>query len=186
MSKVPWHMMAVRFRGRGPRRAASSSRVLILWANFSYMTLRLAQVLEPVPRGLGNGVHRPHGRRAPVVDMVEHDLDALLEAHRGLPAQRASDLRDVGMRAVGLPWPLRNMHRGPAQELYQAIDALGCARAHVEHLAGRARLRREEIGPRHVGDEDEVAGLRAVTHYREGMTIELLSKKNTEHRPVGA
>src|SRR5713101_3712588 len=170
-------MMAVRFRGRGPRRAASSSRVLILWANFSYMTLRLAQVLEPVPRGLGNGVHRPHGRLAPVVDMVEHDLDALLEAHRGLPAQRASDLRDVGMRAVGLPWPLRDMHRGPAQELYQAIDALGCARAHVEHLAGRARLRREEIGPRHVGDEDEVAGLRAVATTVKGWPLSFCARK---------
>src|SRR2546427_923430 len=108
-------MMDVRFRGRGPRRAASSSQVLILWANFSYMAA-LAQVLEPVSRRLGDGVHRPHRRRVPVVDMVEHDLDALFEAHRGLPAERASDLRDVGMRAIGLPWPLRNMRRGAAQE----------------------------------------------------------------------
>src|SRR5438132_13906624 len=142
MSKVPWHMMAVRFRGRGPRRAASSSRVLILWVNFSYMTPRLAQVLEPAPRGLGNSVHRPHRRRAPVVDMVDHDLDALLEAHRRLPAQRASDLRDVGMRAVGLPRPLRNVHGGPAQEPEQTVDALVRAPAHVDPLAARARLRR--------------------------------------------
>src|ERR1700730_6590336 len=101
-------MMALRFRGRGPRRAASSSRDLILWANFSYMARRLAQVLEPVSGRLGDGIHRPHRRRAPVVDMIEHDLDALLEAHRGLPAERASDLRDIGMLAVGLPCPLRN------------------------------------------------------------------------------
>ena len=90
------------------------------------------------------------------------------------------------MRAIGLPWPLRNVHGGPVQELDQTVDALGRARAHVEHLAGRARLRREQIGPRHVGDEDEVAGLRAVAHDREGLAIELLRKKDTEHRPVGA
>src|SRR5437879_1453965 len=140
MSKVPWHMMAVRFRGRGPRRAASSSRVLILWVNFSYMTPRLAQVLEPVPRGLGNSVHRPHRRRAPVVDMVDHDLDALLEAHRRLPAQRASDLRDVGMRAVGLPRPLRNVHGGPPRSPAQPVAARGAPRAPVDHSPAARRF----------------------------------------------
>src|SRR5713101_6643877 len=111
-------MMALRFRGRGPRRAASSSLVLILWANFSYMAAGLSQVLEPVPRGLGDGVHRPDRRRAPVVDVVEHDLDAFLEAHRGLPAEPAADFRDIRLRAVGLTGSLGAMHHGPAQELH--------------------------------------------------------------------
>src|SRR3990172_6269863 len=98
MSNVPWHMIALRVRGRGPRSAASSSRVLILWANFSYMASALTQVLEPVARRPGDRVRRPDWRRAPVVDVVEHDLDALLQTDLRLPAPDAPDLGNVGMR----------------------------------------------------------------------------------------
>src|SRR2546425_3881000 len=186
MSNVPWHMMTRRRRGRRPISSASSCGVLILCENFAYMPL-LSQPPEPLARRGLDLVDGPQRRAAPVLDVVQHDGDAALEAHGRLPTECAADLRDVGVRAVGLARALGQAHDvAAAEQLDEAVDALRATGPDVEDLATRVGARREQIGPRHVGDEDEVARLRALADDGERVARQLLAQEHAEDGAVRA
>src|SRR4051812_44715938 len=100
-SKTPWHW-TIFLPLRPPASvAASASMSLTLLVDATRRPLR-GQVLEPFLRRFGNRVWIPDRRLAPVVDIGQHDLHAVLELRLRLPAEDAPYLLGLGEGAVGL------------------------------------------------------------------------------------
>src|SRR6266536_2047982 len=144
----------------------------------------LPQIIEPGLGGLRNRLWIPERRVFPAVDVLQHDLHPLLEAHFGLPAEHGYDLADVRKRAVRLPRTLGHIDYLAAEELHKLFDGSRIARAQIEAVAGVLGLRRGEEGLRHVGDVHEIAPLGAVADDGERSARQLLAQEHAEYGPV--
>src|SRR5215831_13993507 len=137
MSNVPWHMMTLRWRGRGPMAAAISAAVLILWLTSFLLaasimaSTRWGERFEPFGGGFGNRIGIPQRGIAPVVDLGDDAADPFLERDLRLPAEIAANPADVREGAVRLARALGDVDDRPAQELDQAVDRLRIAGADV-------------------------------------------------------
>ena len=78
------------------------------------------------------------------------------------------------------------MHRRPAEQLDQAVDAVVIAAADIHGFARERRLGGTQEGPGHVGHVGEVTRLRTVAHDGERLAIEFLCQKHAEHRAIRA
>src|SRR5919197_5045499 len=102
---------------------------------------RWAQLPEPVARRFGNAIDGPYRRIAPIIDMLEHDPNALSEGHLRRPAEFTVDLRDVGPGAIGFARTLVDVHgRRCAKQAHQLVDADRRSGADVVHLADAATI----------------------------------------------
>src|SRR4051812_31249384 len=111
---------------------------------------------------------------------------ACFERDFRLPAKLGSDFRNVGPGAVRLAGPLRDVGFVTAEQLDEPVHGLRVAGAQVPERADTLGLRSGEESPRHVRDVKEIAPLRAVAHYGEGLARQLLAQEYAEHRAVGA
>src|SRR6516165_2903371 len=185
-------MMTFFPRGRGPMAAAISAAVRILWLT----SLRLASSIIMGP--LGRQGSEPTGSRpgdrfwiperclAPIVDVGENALYAVLEAHLLRPPEMAPDLGNIGEGAVRLAGTLGNVDDRPAEQFDQTVDCLRIAGSQVPDLAALVSLggHLESFGD--VGDVEEIPPLLSVAHDSEGLVCELLPEKHAEYGAIGA
>ena len=104
-----------------------------------------------------------------------------------LPAEIALDLRDVRPGAIRFAGTFRQMDDfAPPSNSTKRFTVCGLPAPRLKISFDAIGRRREEKGARHVGDEDEIAPLRAVADDGERLARELLREENAEHRAVGA
>src|SRR6266700_4907844 len=111
------------------------------------------------------------------MDVPQHHLHPLLEAHLGLPAQLGDDLADIRERAVRLPRTLGHVDYPAAEELDKLVDRPRISCAHVESVPGVLRSRRRQKRLRYIGHIHEIATLGAVADDRERLARKLLAQE---------
>src|ERR1051326_180431 len=189
-SNAPWHMITFFWRGGRPMVASKSSRVLILrrkslWTEGDDIGLSsFGKHGEP---GLGGRLDRngvPNGSVTPVLDIIEHQGDPLIEAYFSLPAEVAANLGGVRPRAIGFARPFRYVGNWPVQQFDWVVDGLRVARAEVVDLVRVIGFSSHEKRASHVGYVNEIPRLRAVADHGEGFARELLSEEHAKHRAI--
>src|ERR1700719_2024609 len=144
-SNVPWAWITVWPARRAcSQAAATSAKVRTLsrglgerpsgGCGINFATLESIPVLlrhwlgvekaEPVAGRFRNARRRPHRRVAPIVDILQHHLDAVGKADLGLPAQVALNFGNVGPGAIRFSGAFGDGHgRRRAQKPHQLGDA---------------------------------------------------------------
>src|SRR5580692_6448163 len=210
-SNVPWAWTTVCPARRAcSQAAATSAKVRTLWrglgerptggCGISFATLESIPVLlrhrlgvekaEPVAGRFRNARRRPYRRIAPIVDILQHHLDAVGEADLGLPAQVALNLGDVGPGAIRFSGAFGDAHgRRRAQKPDQLVDADRPPAPNIVDFADFVTLGDRDQRIDHVGHEGKIPGLLAVADDGQRLAGQELSQENPEHRaisPAGA
>src|ERR1700728_1468025 len=175
-------MITLRRRGGAPMIAAISAADFILCLKWlpsdSTVSGLPPQILKPCLGCDRDRLRIPQRRVAPQFDILHHAMDTLIERNRGLPTEIVLNFADVRPGAVRLSRTLRNIDDRTAEKLDQAINALRVAGAEVPDLAGTVGFRSLQEGRGDIGDEQEVAPLRAVADHRERLSGKLLLEEH--------
>src|SRR5260370_1157725 len=128
---------------------------------------------------IGGPVCGPHRRVAPIFEIGHHRGDAVLDRHRGLPAEFGGDAGGVGKGAVRLAGTLWDAHDlFGADQFGQPVDADRGAAADIVDRPVAPGFGGPQKGANHVGDIGEVAGLAAVADDRQRLSPQLLCQEN--------
>src|ERR1035441_4876325 len=150
--------------------------------------LRLLSIQEgkPILRCLRDRSWVPNRRLAPVVNILEHGLHAILERNPRFPPQLRADSGDIGPGAFRFSRTFGNVDALVANQSGEFSHRLGFASSKIVYALDPIGDRRGIKSPRHVGDIKKIARLAAIAHNGQRLTRQFLRKHDPEDRAISS
>src|SRR3989338_5418125 len=91
---------------------------------------------EPINGRLLNAFYGPYRSFPPVVDILEHNINAVFKGNPWFPTQEPVNLGGVGKGAVRLAGPFRDIGNFSPQQFDQPVNAVSLTGTDIHRLAG--------------------------------------------------